>query len=470
MREPKWPGAPIAMPSPGSGLKIARATVESSSLLITLTTAAIVSLDSPSLYRRTQSAAEGRSRICFSASIVRPDISASADRFNERSSAAVTPSSTNAAAATSPIRRPPIACRASPRTRGSVVPPTSRSPSLNSLARTNVWRRSKSAGAKLDDAFGAGFGDVDRPVAGDGEVVNGVEDRIARGAETDRCDGSPVAIELQHAVGRRVVVGPANPDVDRSAVVHGDREDAAGCLGAEPLPLERTLRVEHLDARILAVGDEDIAAGTEGEAVRVAELSVAISLRAPLPGQLPTRIEQRDAAVHVAIGHVQGSILANGDICRLVEMRRVPAADARLSERQQELSVMGELEHLLQADVGEPQVVVGVDRDPVRDEKHPGAPRREQLAAVAVELEDRRRREQLGRVGFEPAAGGMEDEHMTVSIDVHAGDFPELDARRQLRPVLDLLIRRGRRRDGRSCERRESKDDDDLFHDGSTLS
>src|SRR3954465_1949398 len=116
----------------------------------------------------------------------------------------------------SPIRRPPIACRASPRTCGSVVPPTSRSPSLNSLARPNVGRRSKSAGAKLDDAFGAGFGDVDRSVAGDGEVVDRVEDRIAGGAETDRRDGSPVAIELQHAVGRRVVAGAANTDEDPS--------------------------------------------------------------------------------------------------------------------------------------------------------------------------------------------------------------------------------------------------------------
>src|SRR4051812_44988948 len=216
--------------------------------------------------------------MCFSASIVRRDISASTDRFSERSSAAVTPSSTNAAAAMSPIRRPPIACRASPRTCGSVVPPTSRSPSLNSLARTNVCRRSKSAGAKLDDAFGAGFGDVDRSVAGDGEIVDGVEHRIAGRAEADRRDRPPVAIEFQHAVRRRVVVGAANTDVDRSALVGGPREDAARCPGAEPLSLERAMLVEHLDAGVLAIGDEDIAAGTEGEAVWIAELAVAVSL------------------------------------------------------------------------------------------------------------------------------------------------------------------------------------------------
>ena len=48
MRDPKWWGAPIAAPSPSSGLKSTRATNDSSSLVITLTTAAIASLTSAS--------------------------------------------------------------------------------------------------------------------------------------------------------------------------------------------------------------------------------------------------------------------------------------------------------------------------------------------------------------------------------------------------------------------------------------
>src|SRR5689334_15504041 len=245
------------MPSPASGLKIVRATADSSSAVISLATAAIASLGSPSRYEASQSAADGRSRICLSAAIVRGAISASAARFSEPRSAAVTPSSTKVAAAMSAIRRAAIACRASSRNRGSVVPPTGRSPSLNSLARVKVCRRSKSAGAKLDDAFGAGFRDVDRSIAGDGKIVDGVEHRIAGRTEADRRNRPPVAIEFQDAVRRRVVVGAANTDVDRSALVDGDGEDAARGLRAEPLALERPALVEDLDTGILAIGDED---------------------------------------------------------------------------------------------------------------------------------------------------------------------------------------------------------------------
>jgi hypothetical protein len=48
MREPKWPEDPIRTPRPGRGLKSFRATAESWSFSMVLTTAAIAGLDSPS--------------------------------------------------------------------------------------------------------------------------------------------------------------------------------------------------------------------------------------------------------------------------------------------------------------------------------------------------------------------------------------------------------------------------------------
>ena len=56
-------------------------------------------------------------------------------------------------------------------------------------ARQRIFRETmpqvRLAGAQLDDPLGARFGDVDRSVAADGEIVHGVEDRIAGRAEAD---------------------------------------------------------------------------------------------------------------------------------------------------------------------------------------------------------------------------------------------------------------------------------------------
>ena len=105
---------------------------------------------------------------------------------------------------------------------------------------------------------------------------------------------------------------------------------------------------------------------------------------------------------------------------------------------------MGELEHLVQADVGHPDVAAAIDGDAVRDEEGSRAPRGDELAALLVELEDRWLVEQFGGARLEAAAGPVEDEHMAAPVDIDAGDFAELHARRQARPVLDFLIR-GRR-------------------------
>ena len=61
----------------------------------------------------------------------------------------------------------------------------------------------------------------------------------------------------------------------------------------------------------------------------------------------PIPVEDGDAAVHVAVGHIESTIRADGNVGRLVEMRNVPRSDARLSQREKKFAVVRELEHLL---------------------------------------------------------------------------------------------------------------------------
>jgi len=76
----------------------------------------------------------------------------------------------------------------------------------------------------------------------------------------------PVAIELDDAGVGGIVIGAANAEIEIALRIGVDAEDASGGLGAGgsgPLPLEFTGPVEELQARVFAVGDEDIrAAGT----------------------------------------------------------------------------------------------------------------------------------------------------------------------------------------------------------------
>ena len=80
-----------------------------------------------------------------------------------------------------------------------------------------------------------------------GEIVDGIEDRIAWLSETDRSDDLPIAIEFQHSRMLSVVIRAANSDIERTLSVGGHGEDPAGCdrvFNSGPLSFELTLAVE----------------------------------------------------------------------------------------------------------------------------------------------------------------------------------------------------------------------------------
>ena len=138
----------------------------------------------------------------------------------------------------------------------------------------------------------------------------------------------------------------------------------------------------------------------------------------------------------MAVGDEDVAVGRDGDVGRAVERIGAVARHALLAERHHQLSVARELEHLLadavaRAAVGDPEKAVAVDADAVRPHEHLLAPRLQHLAR-RVELDDRR----LGAVEREDPAG---------RVDRHAGHFAELHARRQLTPVRARAGTRRRR-------------------------
>jgi hypothetical protein len=67
--------------------------------------------------------------------------------------------------------------------------------------------------AEFDDPFGSCFGYLNRPVAANRDIVNGVEHGIAGSPEADGSDDIPVAVEFENACVLGIVVGAANSDV-----------------------------------------------------------------------------------------------------------------------------------------------------------------------------------------------------------------------------------------------------------------
>ncbi len=164
---------------------------------------------------------------------------------------------------------------------------------------------------------------------------------------------------------------------------------SSNCPGSVPLPPHQrderaVLRILH-DARVgaLAVGDEDVA--------------------------VPRNDEIGDAVERIA--------------------RFVLADDPFTAERHQQLALGTELEDLMVAPIGDPDIPLAIGPQEMCRLEHPLAPRPQELA-VLVERHDRHR------------LVAMEDVDVSVArIDVDAGGrAPRRDPCGKRRPVLDHLI------------------------------
>ena len=89
-----------------------------------------------------------------------------------------------------------------------------------------------------------------------------------------------------------------------------------------------------------------------------------------------------------------------------------------LPQREQQFPLLGELHHLVAADVGGPHVARRVDPQSVGRSKHSFSPRAK-IAALGVENNHRI-----------SAVATVKDEHFSPCVDCHGGDASELPARR----------------------------------------
>ena len=196
--------------------------------------------------------------------------------------------------------------------------------------------------------------------------------------------------------------------------------------------------------------------------VRDIELARRRALLAPGLDELAVLGELHDARVGVAavsVGDEDVAVRRDDDGGRRVEVSGPLPGDAGLAERQQQLAVGAELEHLwplpsLAEAVGHPDVAVAVDVNAVREQQHSGAEALHQLAG-RIELEDRvelravaverhRRIRSATAAAIRPHRSATQTLVPSGSIVDRAGRAPG-PAGRQLRPVLDRAIRIGQR-------------------------
>src|SRR5262249_25128813 len=114
---------------------------------------------------------------------------------------------------------------------------------------------------------------------------------------------------------------------------------------------------------------------------------------------------------------------------RLIEVGCIPPPLPRGTDRKLEPTVMRELEYLLEAYVRRPHVVVGIDCQPVGNQKRIGTPGIEELPCVWIELKDVRFGEKRGGVRLKPSSGTMERENVSVVVHGDGRRLPHLESR-----------------------------------------
>src|SRR5262249_14735358 len=138
---------------------------------------------------------------------------------------------------------------------------------------------------------------------------------------------------------------------------------AAWSAKLKPLGNECAVLVKDLDSVVLAVADEQPAAGIESQGMDHIELARAHSLLSPCQEEFTVLVELHDpriagaraaAGVSVADEDVAGG--PDRDIGWRIELIQSRSSDSFLAECEQDLSVLSELEDLVPTIVGEPQI------------------------------------------------------------------------------------------------------------------
>ena len=183
--------------------------------------------------------------------------------------------------------------------------------------------------------------------------------------------------------------------------------------------------VEHLDAGVVAVGDVEQSLGVEHQRMRQVEFAGALALFAEGLDEVAVAIElqHQRLALAVALQHEQIAARSDHRLVRLVEQPQmavlVPLAGAVFAA-QHHLQPPGGIEAIDQmgGDVGRPDVVVGIDAQPMRPLEQAVAEAADEMA-VRVELHQRHR-------------AAVDDEDVALGVEGDARGAAEIGAGRQL--------------------------------------
>ena len=164
------------------------------------------------------------------------------------------------------------------------------------------------------------------------------------------------------------------------------------------LPHERSVGVEDLDALIFAVRHPEQSLSIDGDAVSDLELAGRLAFAAPGLDEPAGLVELQDPCVAARPGRMSlhdedVSVPGDGDVIRLIQLAGsrglVPLAGlAFRAEREQHLSLRVQLVDEVRADVGRPDIAVGIETDAVRPREQAVAEGADERA-VLVELEER---------------------------------------------------------------------------------
>lgn len=198
--------------------------------------------------------------------------------------------------------------------------------------------------------------------------------------------------------------------------------------------------VEHLDARVASVGNEDAARSVARDAVWEIELARSCA-RGP-PGHEKRAVGSKldHAGVRIAVAYQERPILQNRNVGGKVEVTRVSSSRSRLAERQKKPTIRRELEDLMEPDIAQPNVVAVIHGQSMRHHERAGAPRPEEASGL-VEDPDGRSSDRFRWKGLRPfPTGTVKDQHIPMRVDPDARGLPEHLSRRQLRPSVDHLV------------------------------
>src|SRR5712664_3607128 len=294
------------------------------------------------------------------------------------------------------------------------------------------------------------------------ESIGGVEHLILPGRDAN----GPGCAGCHGAGGGGGLVADGGAGVGIDGTIYGD--DAK----------EFSIGVEDLDAAIAAIGDVNVIARIDGDAMRCVELTGLIAGFAPGLEPVSVFVDFCDARIDVAVSDVGAASGVPRDVGYLAEhsidgrKRRLDLLERfgafvgsfLLAAEDHDDAAFGiELDDHVRAFIRDPDVVVLVDFDGVRE--GPGVEVVADFAekfSVGSEFEELRGTRSIGGAG---AVGTGEDEDVSFRIDGDAGGFAEMEIGRKFQEVGNRVVADFGRLLGEKRNSHEKKQNEDgAFH------